>query len=160
MGYAEEQANLNKISKYLDKMGIPYKNQDLGSESKSKFPALLCTYRFENKHNFDVIVYSIGEWINIKCLVLRRKKIPSHFLTDIYELCLQLNYDLPEVTFSANKGDIFIEMDALAESSFEDFAEEFKSIPVGITHFVEKVQELYGITIEDTNGKAHLGISE
>ncbi|MHA1776950.1 MAG: hypothetical protein DRO88_09505 [Promethearchaeia archaeon] len=155
MGYLEEKENLEKISKHLDRLGIPYKHQDLGKDSEIVFPALLCTYRFENKHNFDVIIYSIGKWINIKCLVLKKNRIEPNFQTGIYELCLQLNYDLPEVTFSTNKGDIYIEMDALVESSFEDFTEEFKSIPLGIGQLIEIIQKNYGIEIVDTEGEAH-----
>ncbi|WP_457557519.1 hypothetical protein [Candidatus Harpocratesius sp.] len=158
MGYNEEKKNLEKMGQYLDNLGIPFKHQDIGDKSEDKFPTLICTYRFEEKHNFDVIIYSVEEWIHVKCLVLKVNRLKPKLRCKLYEMCLQLNYDLPEVTFSANKGDIYIEIDALAEISFEDFTAEFQSISQGISIFIENIQNQYDIDILDTNGEEHTGI--
>lgn len=158
MGYQEEKQILAKIVQFLDRMGVPYKFQDIGEKDKEIFPAVVCTFRYQNSIDFDVIVYTIGKWIHVKCLVLKTDDLKLQMRAQLYELSLQLNYDLPEVTFSANNGDIYIEMDALIDTTFEDFASEFNSISEGIGVFIQSVREDLKIEIVSTKGHEHKGV--
>ncbi|MHA1611566.1 MAG: hypothetical protein ACTSYU_05900 [Promethearchaeota archaeon] len=155
MVYDEEKQILNSVSEYLAKMGVPYKNQDIGGQTKDKFPVLICTYRYQGEYNFDVIIYNVGKWLHVKCLVLKSSSLKPENREKTYELALQLNYDLPEVTFSANKGDIYIEMDALVGISYDNFAGEFASISEGIGAFIQKIQKECSIQFTNTIGHEH-----
>ncbi len=155
MVYDEEKEILIPVSEFLEKMGVPYKQQDIGGQTLDKFPALVCTYRYQGQYNFDVIIYNVGKWLHVKCLVLKNATLKTENRAMAFELALQLNYDLPEVTFSANKGDIYIEMDALVGISYDDFAGEFASIGEGIGAFIQTLQKESDIQISNTVGHEH-----
>ena len=152
MGYIEEQENLTKITNYLDQMGVPYKMQDIGDKQGEKFPALICTYR-SHELDFDVIIYNLGHWIHVKCMVMNVINLSAQTKLEIFELCLELNYDLPECTFSTYKKNIFIEIDCLKDIDFDDFSAEFQSIGDGIEAFVENVTKDSEIKITGTKGQ-------
>src|SRR6056297_1280993 len=127
MGYQEERKNLEKFSTHLEKMGVPFNFKDIGKEEEV-FPAIICTYRHE-EIDFDVIIYNIANWIHVKCLVLDVKGFPSQVSLSIFKLALKLNYDLPETTFSLYKNKLYLEIDCLIDIDYDDFLEEFNSIP-------------------------------
>ncbi len=152
MGYLNEQKNLKKIALYFKKMGVPYKQQDIGDLEGEKFPALICTYR-SHELDFDVIIYNLGRWIHVKCMILNTIDLPDLVRLSIYELCLQLNYDLPECTFSSFKKNIFIEIDCLTEIDFDDFSAEFNSIGEGIELFIDNVIKEHDLELKSTKGQ-------
>lgn len=152
MGYLEEQQHLTKIQTYLDQMGIPYKLQDIGDKQGEQFPALICTYRSHDL-DFDVIIYNLGHWIHVKCLVMNTINLTAQTRLNIYELCLELNYDLPECTFSLYKHNIFIEVDCLNDVDFDDFSAEFHSIGDGIEAFIEHLVKDHQVEITSTKGQ-------
>ncbi len=146
---------LERISGFLDKMNLNY-----GEIEVEDIPALIMTFTFEDEeeddaignsnHQFLVIITTDGEWIAIKSLVGSQKDIPSENICDVYLLCLQANYALEEVTFSADKdGDIFVEADMLADVRFEDFREEFNSLILGMQVFTD-IMKKYGVGVIDT----------
>ena len=81
--YIEERKNIGKIAEILTKMGVPYKIQDIGDKQGEIFPALICHYRF-NELDFDVIIYNLGRWIHVKCMVMSTQNLSSQTLLSIY----------------------------------------------------------------------------
>lgn len=152
MGYLEEQQHLKKIQDYLDQMSVPYKLHDIGDKQGEKFPALICTYR-SHELDFDVIIYNLGHWIHVKCMVMNTINLSAQTRLPIFELCLELNYDLPECTFSAYKKNIFIEIDCLQDVDFDDFSAEFHSIGDGIEAFIENISDFHQVEIKSTKGQ-------
>jgi len=123
MVYLDERKNLEKIAEHLDEMQVPYSFKEIGNNENDTFPAIICTYRYSNL-DFDVVIYNITEWIHVKALIMNASNFSSKALLTIYELCLELNYDLPEVTFSASEKNIYIEVDCLVDVDFDDFKAE------------------------------------
>jgi hypothetical protein len=157
MNYEEEKVNLESIANYLDKMGIPFVFQDIGEKENEKFPGIACTYRYNNS-DFDVIVFSVGNWIHVKALVLDTKEYPSELVRQLYEIALNLNYELPETTFSAFNQKVYIEIDCLVNVAFDDFEGEFKSIAEGLNNYLERIEKIEGIKIYSTKGKTSADI--
>ncbi|WP_371803475.1 hypothetical protein [Candidatus Lokiarchaeum ossiferum] len=151
MSYISERNNIGKIALHLDQINIPYRFQDIGDQEDKIFPALICTFRVENLE-FDVIIYNLNKWIHIKTLVMDTADLSSDILLKVYELCLELNYDLPEVTFSAFQKNIFIEVDCLVDVDFDDFKAEFLSIGDGIEAFISTIKQRQNISIQSTKG--------
>ena len=151
MGYIKERKNLDQISTYLERIGIPYRMKDIADGEGTVFPALLCTYQCQNL-DFDVILYNINRWIHVKCMVMSTTNLNTENLLSLYKLCLDLNYSLPEATFSAFKANIFIEMDCLVEVSYEDFKAEFNSIGEGIEAFIQAAKTEKKISVKSTIG--------
>ncbi len=153
---------LRRIEGYLDKMELNY-----GEIEVDEIPAIVLSFTFDDKEDdekrtnemektgirnqFLVIITTDGEWIAIKSLVGSVKDLPSKHLCEIYQDCLQANYALEEVTFSADKeGDIFVEADMLSDTRFEDFREEFSSIVLGMRVFIDIIKK-YGVGNVDTS---------
>ncbi len=151
MSYVIERKNIGKIAQHLDQINIPYRFQDIGDQENSIFPAIICTFRVENLE-FDVIIYNLSQWIHVKTLVMETSNLSSEALLAIYELCLELNYDLSEVTFSSNQKSIYIEVDCLVTVDFDDFKAEFLSIGEGIEIFIERIKNRQNISIKSTKG--------
>ena len=152
MGYIEERKNLGEISQILEKMGVPHKFEDIGGDRNEVFPAIICIYRCNNL-DFDVIIYNIGQWIHVKCLIMNLEQIRSEILLSIYEIALELNYDLPEVTFSSHKNQLYIEVDCFVFTSLEDFKGEFLSIGDGIEAFITIMDKQREIALKSTVGQ-------
>ena len=151
MGYQEEKNRLEVFSRHLSKMGIPYKFKDIGNESEI-FPAIVCTYK-HGELDFDVVIYNIADWIHVKCLVLETIGLPSQIQLSIFKLALSLNYDLPETTFSLYNDNLYIELDCLNDVDYDDFVEEFNSIPTGLNIFLKTIKkEESEIEISSTKG--------
>lgn len=153
MGYFEERTNLNSIAIYLERIGVPYRLKDIADSEGTVFPALICTYQCQNL-DFDVILYNLNKWVHVKCMIMNTTtlNLDPKILLSLYKLCLDLNYSLPESTFSTFKDDIFIEIDCLVNVSFEDFKAEFTSIGEGIEAFIQAVNRDKEITVKSTKG--------
>ncbi|MHA1584655.1 MAG: hypothetical protein ACTSVU_02125 [Promethearchaeota archaeon] len=156
MEYNDERQNLGEITIYLDSMEIPYKFQDFSENGDERFPALLCTYRCQNM-DFEVMIYNVGRWIHVKAMVMSAHTLKSKTKLDIYQLCLELNYDLPECTFSSHKDIIYIEIDCLKDVDSDDFIGEFQSIGDGIDAFVTRVNDVHKISIQKPKNHVHDG---
>lgn len=158
MGYIEERKNLGKLAEYLDRMNVPYGFHDIGNAEQEIFPAIICTYRCADI-DFDVILYNIGRWLHVKCLIMNldTSKLTSSVTMTIYEIVLELNYDLPECTFSLFKNNLYIEIDCLTSIGFEDFQAEFHSIGEGIENFINIVKKQdKEIPIKSTKGQVQI----
>lgn len=151
MSYIIERKNIGKIAQHLDQINIPYRFQDIGDHEDVIFPAIICTFRVENLE-FDVIIYCLNKWIHVKTLVMETSDLSQDVLLKIYELCLELNYDLPEVTFSVFQKNIFIEVDSLIDVDFDDFKAEFLSIGDGIEVFISTIKRRQNISVKSTKG--------
>jgi hypothetical protein len=135
----KEIENLTEVGKYLTSMGITHTLDEIENGSVS-FPALITSIRYE-EFEFDVIIYNKNDWINIKCLVLNSEGQPQNLLYEMYEQCLEANFNMNEVTFSVSNKDVYLEADLLVGVALEDFQEELKSIAAGIKFFVDLVKE-------------------
>jgi hypothetical protein len=151
MPYEIEKQNLDIIAGHLEKMNVPFALQDIG-EGDTKFPALACTYRSADI-DFDVIIYTINEWIHVKTLVVETGEMDVEKAFQLYEIALNLNYQLPETTFSAYNRKLYVEMDCLVNVPFEDFQSEFNSIAEGINAFVIEAKKIPGINLISTKNK-------
>jgi hypothetical protein len=152
MGFEDEKKNLEVIKGFLDKLDVPNEMKKLAEGSAEEFPAIGCTFRYDNL-DFDVIVYNLGKWIHVKCLVLETESLAPEVLLRIYKTSLELNYELPETTFSAYGENLYVEIDCLTDSDFDDFESEFNSIAEGIIAFVKKAEKIKEISIKSTKGK-------
>jgi hypothetical protein len=148
----DEQEALFGISQFLERMKIPAILQKIGNENGETFPALTCNYRID-KVDFSVIIYNVGSWINVKCLVMETKGMSIEDRAKIFELALTLNYELPETTFSAYQGNLYIEIDCLVDVDYDDFKSEFNSIADGLNAFVEMLQTEKNIKLTSTKWK-------
>ena len=150
--YLEERNHLGNISEHLQKMEVPFEFKDIGETSGDIFPAIICTYRC-NALDFDVILYNIANWIHVKCMVMNLADFAQDNLLAIFGIALELNYDLPEVTFSQHGQKLYIEVDCLVGIKFEDFVEEFNSIGEGIDQLMNILNKQKEINIESTSGQ-------
>jgi hypothetical protein len=157
MNYDVEKTNLIQISKHLELMKIPFIFQDIGEIPEEKFPAIACTYR-HNQIDFDVIIYSIGDWINVKALIMDLHQYSSDIALQTYETCLNLNFELPETTFSAFNQRLYVEMDCLVEVDHETFQSEFQSIAEGINQFMERMYKKHNLQLINTKGQSGVEI--
>jgi hypothetical protein len=155
MGYSEERKNLEKISSFLSQMGVPSQIKDVDDGEGGAFPVILCAYRYNNL-DFDVVIQNIGKWIHTKCLVVDIEGLSTPILFHLYKTCLEINYTLPEVTYSSYKGNIYIECDSIVDTNFDDFEAEFNSIPDGIEALMDLVNKENKFTFQSTKGKAEI----
>ncbi|MHA1521552.1 MAG: hypothetical protein ACTSRK_15330 [Promethearchaeota archaeon] len=152
MPYIDERNHLGNISEHLTKMEVPFEFKDIGESPGDIFPAVICTYRC-NSLDFDVILYNIGKWINVKCMVMNLAAFTDDALQAIFSIALELNYDLPEVTFSKHSQRLYIEVDCLVGIKYDDFAEEFNSIGDGIDMLINVLNKQKEINLESTSGQ-------
>ncbi len=153
MPYLDERNNLGLISEHLKEMGVPFEFKDIGGEPSGEiFPAIICTYRC-NKLDFDVILYNLTKWIHVKCMVMNLADFADDNLLAIFGISLELNYDLPEVTFSQHSQKLYIEVDCLVGIKQDDFAEEFNSIGDGIDMLMNILNKQKEISLESTSGQ-------
>ncbi len=135
--YEDEKANLEKISAHLAKAGIKHDWIDLGSEEK--FPAIYTNYTYKG-WTFDVLILNHDDWISAKCMIMDTEGFDLPLKCTIYELVLGMNFQLPETTFSADAGQIFIEADMKTNVTYDDFMNvELNSIAIGIDAIVDEL---------------------
>jgi len=133
--YSKAKEELNVVGIYLKKMDVPYDLIDMIDEEGEKSPAIVTTYQHKD-YEFEVTIRHHGDWINVYCFILDTSGLDNDVERVLYKTCLELNYLLPEVTFSAHKDDLYIEADMLVGVPFKDFEAEFNSIALGINQFV------------------------
>jgi hypothetical protein len=135
--YKKEVKNLEAIGEYLDKLDMDFDLKDAVDENNEKFPIILSTYKHKNI-NFAMHILSIDDWICMKVLLLDAENIKSELRCSIYQSCLELNFELPETTFSVNDGAIYIEADMPSGFSLGDFKLELEALKAGIDIFAEE----------------------
>ena len=121
------------------------------------FPRFSVVINIQNLE-FEVIIHNIEKWVLIKCMVLDTSDLSMPLTFKLFKKALELNYDLPEVTFSSYQGNLYIEMDCLVGVDFDDFAGEFESISDGIEHFIDFVHQQKNVILTSTKGKAQIQI--
>ena len=93
-------------------------------------------------------------WIMAKCLIMYKNVIPEESIYyKILEELLKANFQLNEVTYSIdpNEGNIFIEADMPADTSFENFKSEYNSILFGVLEFFNNILPAVGKEIRKEN---------
>ncbi|MHA1651175.1 MAG: hypothetical protein ACTSYB_13355 [Candidatus Helarchaeota archaeon] len=145
--YQKEKQNLEKIAEYFDKMNISYDFTDEFTDSNEKFPLLITIYTYRNLH-FGLHVINNDDWICAKAMVLDTAMLDPSVIHEIYQICLELNFQLPETTYSANEGQIFVEADMPVGVSFEDFKREIMSIGRGIDILIDALFPL-GVNLKE-----------
>ncbi len=135
--YKKEVKNLEAIGEYLDKLDMDFDLKDAIDENSEKFPIILSTYKHKNLR-FAMHILSNDDWICMKVLLLDAENIDTEFRCSIYQECLELNFELPETTFSVNDGAIYIEADMPAGFSLGDFKLELEALRAGIDIFAEE----------------------
>jgi len=148
----KQKENLQKIADYLKKAKIIFKWTEIPSEEGESMPALLTSYSYKG-YKFDVLILSVATWVMVQCYILDTKPIEEEIVPKLYELCLELNFNLPETTFSLYNGQIFVEADMPVTVSYNDFLNvEMKSIGAGIDAFLDELG-IENVKVEDTKGK-------
>lgn len=119
--------------------------------SVKKEPKVVVNYSIGD-HYFQVQLIASDKWINTKALVALVKGIPNTERYKLYQKVLAANWALNEVTFSCDpdEGNIWVETDMPAETTFENFQVEFNSILFGINHFIDKIAPTIAFTVRDT----------
>ena len=120
--------SLNKfaiIENHLKQLKISYKIKD---------DQILINYKFHTINYSIKIFYTFMKtpFICIKTRIADLEKLSQSEKLLLLETALQINYDYPEITFSKNNHELFLEIDCLPDIDFDDFKAEFYSIPQGI----------------------------
>ena len=150
--YEEQKKNLEPISEYLKKAKISHEFIDITLGEGEKMPAILTDYTYK-EFTFDVLMLNAENWIMVQCMILDTTQIPDDVIRDVYELCLELNFDLPETTFSVHNKQIFSEADMTVDVSYDDFINvELNSIAIGIDAFIDTVTAA-NVEVKDTKGQ-------
>ncbi|HUX98238.1 MAG TPA: hypothetical protein VMV49_01675 [Candidatus Deferrimicrobium sp.] len=148
-----EKKDLEKIAKLLEKINMEFTFFDLKYAQDEVHPAIHTSYKAEGKE-FDVIIRSysqkdLGKWINMRCFVFNTSELDTETANKVFKLCLQLNYFLPETTFSWFDEKIFIESDMPIDVSLDDFKFELKGLSLGLENLTHHFKSL-GLTIDPT----------
>ncbi len=151
VSYEVQKKNLTHITHHFDKMKGSYEIVDLRSPEGEKVPAVFTNYSYWD-YTFDMLFLNNidSNWINLKCMILDTTGLDKDTIFSIYELCLNLNFQLAETTFSLQAGQIFVEADMSIDVSFSDFKSELTALSKGIDAFVDKFDKS---KISDTIGK-------
>ena len=134
-----------KVADWLKQMGLK------GIMRVEEEPRIIVNYSIEG-HVFQVQLISSDQWINAKALVARIDDIPKSERGKLYQKALTGNWALNEVTYSCDPehGHIWCETDMPAETTYENFAVEFSSIPFGIQYFITEIAPTIHFAIRDT----------
>jgi len=136
VNYEQEKQNLEVAAKHLDKLKVKYEFVDLETAEGDKFPAIISTYDYK-KMTFDLHIVNNDDWLCVKCLILDTSELDPELACAVYRVAMELNFELPETTFSANDGFLFIEADMKVGINFEDFKQEWDSLNEGLDQVVE-----------------------
>jgi hypothetical protein len=151
ISYETQKKNLAQITRHFDKMKGNYEVLDLRTPEGEKVPAIFTNYSYWD-YTFDMLFLNNmdSNWINLKCMILDTEGLDKDSIFEIYELCLNLNYQLAETTFSVESGHIFVEADMPLDISYSDFKVELQQLSKGIDAFVDKFDK---DKLLDTTGK-------
>jgi len=84
-------------------------------------------------------ILSNDDWICLKVLLLDTEEINPELKCNLYQSCLELNFELPETTFSLNDERIYIEADLPVGLTFKNFKLELDALNEGIETFSQEV---------------------
>ncbi len=103
-------------------------------------PRIIMNYKISD-FVFQVQVLTSESWINIKALIAYVKDLSESDLLKVYHRILVANWELNEVTFSADpeNGNIWCETDTSVNTSFENFEVKFNSIHFAVKYFLDKI---------------------
>ncbi|MHA1271790.1 MAG: hypothetical protein ACTSPY_18530 [Candidatus Helarchaeota archaeon] len=149
--YDKEKSQLTTIANHLNKMNIPFDFRDFRFGDIVK-PTIRFTAEYNN-FDFDIVIsamsYESREWLSLRCIVYNFSKLKIEQINNIFELCLEINFYIPETTFSVNGDLIFIENDMPINISIGDFEFELTGFDVGIQNFLDHMKDL-GFKVEGT----------
>ncbi len=152
--YKKEKKNLSKIANYLKKLNINYEFEEYKTSQGEDVPIIHMCFEYKD-YKFDLLIRNMIDWIVSKCYLLDLSKLSDEKLLNIFRMGLELNYLLPETTFSVYKNYFFVESDMPINGSFLDFKIELYSILAGLTCFLNLLPPEIS-EIKDTLGKLKL----
>ncbi|HUY00430.1 MAG TPA: hypothetical protein VMV49_12790 [Candidatus Deferrimicrobium sp.] len=135
VNYEREKVNLGKISKFLEKMRINHQFQDIKNGDNETVPIIDAVFQYEDL-KFRLKIRNLEDWIVTKCLIMDFSDFPADKVLTLFRLGLELNYILPETTFSVFDNEFYIESDMPLHGKFEDFQIEWHSITIGLDRFL------------------------
>ncbi|MHA1271764.1 MAG: hypothetical protein ACTSPY_18400 [Candidatus Helarchaeota archaeon] len=152
--YDKEKSQLKTIANHLNKMNIPFDYVDLKFGENVR-PIIVFNKNYGNIY-FDVVVVaqsheSVDDWLTVRCLLYDFSELKINQINSIFKLCLELNYYIPETTFSVNNNLIFIENDMPLDISHENFEFEILGFDVGIQNFISGMENL-GFEVKGIQG--------
>mgnify|MGYP003731636453 CR=1 FL=1 len=136
-------STLDKVEKWMKNMALKGITRD---EEKSM---LFVNFKIDDKF-FLVQTLVSKEWINIKALVALLKDIPKTAREDLFYNCLVANFNLHEVTYSADANGIWVEADMPVDTTESNFKVEFQSVVFGMKYFIEQIAPKAKFDIKDT----------
>jgi len=154
---------LEKIEHHLEALGIEYQKGYINEQL-----AIVTKYGFRTVFFRIVIVPMIlkyieggrnKKWIFAKCKLCDVEDFTEKEKLDLYKAALEIQYDYPEITYSLNKHDFFIEFDCLPDISLKNFSEEFFSVGDGIEALAALIWDLAPRKREPLMEKISLGHS-
>lgn len=130
-----------------DRIFVPNEEQirDAPDDLKDALAKLVrVPYAFKTDDGGEVTLESTlfcgEEWVQVKLLLVRGTDIRPQEEERLYELVLQANYDLREVTYSLSPGgDLCVEADFPSSSTFENFQSEYGSVEFGLKYLVTDI---------------------
>lgn len=134
---------LEKVEKWL-------KNMDLKDVKRDELRSMLFV-AFGVMGNLFLVQIRVSEdWINIKALVALIKDIPKDERENLFHSCLAANFNLHEVTFSADENGIWIEADMPKDTTESNFKVEFGSVIYGVKYFIEQIAPKIKFNVRST----------
>jgi len=137
------------VEGWLKQLGFNYLKEQVESKDGGKEPVLYIRFRGKAKlPDFNVQINALGDWAVCRALLAMEKQVPKAKRAGFYRSLLQANFRYAEVTFSADEdGSVFVECDVNRDADVRTFEEEFKSLPFGMSIFVEEIAPRFGVEL-------------
>jgi hypothetical protein len=134
---------LDKVEKWL-------KSMDLKDIKRDELRSMLFVAFGISGNYFLVQTRVSADWINIKALVALLKDVPKDERENLFYSCLVANFNLHEVTFSADENGIWVEADMPKDTTESNFKVEFGSVVYGVKYFIEQIAPKIKFNVRST----------
>ena len=154
--YNKEKSQIKIIAGFLDKLNEPYDYYDLDYGNGVIKPVLILTTEY-NGINFDVIASAQSakgfekDWLTIRCFIYDFSKLKINKANELFKLCLELNYIIPETTFSVFQNRLFLEADMPLDINMDKFDFELAGFDIGLQNLFLRIKDI-GVKIDHTKG--------
>jgi hypothetical protein len=134
--YETQKKNLEVFTTFLEFYSIQYTLVDEKLDTGQKYPVLKFVYRIEGM-DYDVKLVAFFDWATARCYLFDTKTVNEKMACTIFQKCLELNYLLPNTTFSMYNRKIFSEVDMELTASPKEFEFEMNGLTYGIEDFTK-----------------------
>ncbi|MHA1270265.1 MAG: hypothetical protein ACTSPY_10800 [Candidatus Helarchaeota archaeon] len=153
--YDKEKDQLKLIAKYFSKSGLDFKWVDFDFGHGFVKPVIVSSNQYQDVP-LDIVASAqsaegVDDWLTLRVFLCKVDNLDKDKLLDLLKLCLQLNFEIPETTFSMKGNMIFLEADMPTNISEKDFQFELDGMDFGIPLLFNGMKKL-GLSINPTKG--------